>query len=102
MTSRRDFLRLSAVSTTPAPGVRGEERSLAKPMRNLPKTDVFVAGVGPAGFIAAIAAMRNGAKVTLAEAFGIPGGMATAGLGGPISKFNFGGKRVIGGIAWGR
>ena len=64
------------------------------------KADVFVAGAGPAGFVAAIAAARNGAKVTLAESFGFPGGMATAGLVGPISKFNFGGKRVVGGIAW--
>ena len=102
MTSRRNFLRLSAVAAaaTPALGVRGEERPLAKSVRNLPKADVFVAGAGPAGFVAAIAAARNGAKVTLAEAFGFPGGMATAGLVGPISKFNFGGKRVVGGIAW--
>ena len=64
------------------------------------RADVFVAGAGPAGFVAAIAAARNGAKVTLAESFGFPGGMATAGLVGPISKFNFGGKRVVGGIAW--
>ena len=62
------------------------------------RTDVFVAGAGPAGFVAAIAAARNGAKVTLAESFGFPGGMATAGLVGPISKFNFGGRRVVGGI----
>ena len=102
MTNRRDFLMLSAVAAaaTPALGVRGEERAIAKPVRSLPKADIFVAGAGPAGFIAAIAAARNGAKVTLAEAFGFPGGMATAGLVGPISKFNFGGKRVVGGIAW--
>lgn len=68
--------------------------------RVLSKADVFVAGAGPAGFVAAIAAARNGAKVTLAESFGFPGGMATAGLVGPISKFNFGGRRVVGGIAW--
>ena len=48
------------------------------------RADVFVAGAGPAGFVAAIAAARNGAKVTLAESFGFPGGMATAGLVGPI------------------
>lgn len=69
-------------------------------LRGLPKADVFVAGAGPAGFVAAIAAARNGANVTLAESFGFPGGMATAGLVGPISKFNFGGRRVVGGIAW--
>ena len=64
------------------------------------KTQVCVAGGGPAGFVAAIAAARGGAKTTLVEAFGFPGGMATAGLVGPISKFNFAGRRVIGGIPW--
>lgn len=64
------------------------------------RAEVCVAGGGPAGFVAAIAAARHGAKVTLVETFGFPGGMATAGLVGPISKFNFCGKRVVGGIAW--
>lgn len=89
---RRAFLGLTAA------GIAGY--ASAKIGLSLPKADVFVAGAGPAGFIAAIAAARNGAKVTLAESFGFPGGMATAGLVGPISKFNFGGKRVVGGIAW--
>ena len=53
------------------------------------KTGVCVVGGGPAGFMAAIAAARHGAKVLLVESFGFPGGMATAGLVGPISKFNF-------------
>ena len=57
-------------------------------------------GGGPAGFVAAIAAARGGARTTLVEAFGFPGGMATAGLVGPISKFNFRGRRVVGGIPW--
>ena len=64
------------------------------------KPHVCVAGGGPAGFIAAIAAARVGARATLVEAFGFPGGMATAGLVGPISKFNFASRRVVGGIAW--
>ena len=64
------------------------------------KTGVCVAGGGPAGFVAAIAAARKGVKTTLVEAFGFPGGMATAGLVGPISKFNFAGCRVVGGIPW--
>ena len=64
------------------------------------KTKVCVAGGGPAGFVAAIAAAREGVKTTLVEAFGFPGGMATAGLVGPISKFNFAGRRVVGGIPW--
>ena len=64
------------------------------------KTEVCVVGGGPAGFVAAIAAARGGAKTTLVESFGFPGGMATAGLVGPISKFNFNGRRVVGGIPW--
>ena len=63
-------------------------------------TQVCVVGGGPSGFVAAIAAARGGAKTTLVEAFGFPGGMATAGLVGPISKFNFRGRRVVGGIPW--
>lgn len=69
-------------------------------VRSTLHADVFVAGAGPAGFVAAIAAARCGARVTLAESLGFPGGMATAGLVGPISKFNFGRRRVVGGIAW--
>ncbi len=60
--------------------------------------DVCVCGGGPAGFIAAIAAARRGADTVLVEKYGFPGGMATAGLVGPISKFNFAGKRIVGGI----
>ena len=64
------------------------------------RTGVCVVGGGPAGFIAAIAAARGGARTTLVESFGFPGGMATAGLVGPISKFNFNGRRVVGGLPW--
>ncbi len=42
--------------------------------------DVIVAGGGPAGCAAAIAAGRSGAKVLLIEATGMLGGMGTAGL----------------------
>lgn len=60
--------------------------------------DVAVCGGGPAGFIAAIAAARNGARTLLIHEHGFLGGMATAALVGPISKFNFDGKRIVGGI----
>ncbi len=92
---RRGFL--GAVLAVSAGGCATAARPAAR--RTL-RSDVFIAGAGPAGFVAAVAAARNGAKVTLAESFGFPGGMATAGLVGPISKFNFGGRRVVGGIAW--
>jgi hypothetical protein len=42
--------------------------------------DVFIAGGGPAGFAAAMAAARHGARVFLAEAGGAFGGMGTLGL----------------------
>lgn len=60
--------------------------------------DVVVCGGGPAGFIAAIASARHGARTLLIHEHGFLGGMATAALVGPISKFNFDGQRIVGGI----
>lgn len=62
--------------------------------------DVVVCGGGPAGFIAAVAAARNGAKTALVERYGFLGGAATAALVNPISTFKRDGKKVIGGIPW--
>lgn len=64
------------------------------------KYDVVVCGGGPAGFIAAIAATRQGARTALVEQYGFLGGMATAGFVTPLSVFAFKEKRVIGGIPW--
>ena len=71
--------------------------------KTLPVTgeyDVAVCGGGPAGFIAAIAAARNGARVALIERYGFLGGAATAALVNPISTFKKDGAQVIGGIPW--
>ena len=62
--------------------------------------DVVVCGGGPAGFIAATAAARGGARTALIERYGFLGGMATAGLVAPISVFNYNGRRVIDGLPW--
>jgi hypothetical protein len=62
--------------------------------------DVVVCGAGPAGWVAAVAAARSGARTALVEQLGFPGGMATAGLVGPMCKFRFQGERIIGGIPW--
>ena len=56
--------------------------------KTLPVTgeyDVAVCGGGPAGFIAAIAAARNGARVALIERYGFLGGAATAAVGRGLS-----------------
>lgn len=46
--------------------------------------DVIVAGAGPAGICAAVAAARNGSKVALVERYGVIGGNLTAGYVGPV------------------
>ncbi len=61
-----------------------------EPAREIPvarDTDVIVAGGGPAGMTAAIAAARAGAKTTLIEQFGYLGGTATASLMACINAF---------------
>ncbi|HPC93438.1 MAG TPA: FAD-dependent oxidoreductase [Sedimentisphaerales bacterium] len=73
-----------------------------QPQRELPilhQTDVLVVGGGSAGVVAAIAARRAGASVTLVERYGHFGGLWTGGLVvliiGHIVK---GGKQVCQGI----
>lgn len=46
--------------------------------------DVIVAGAGPAGICAAVAAAREGASVALIERYGVLGGNLTVGHVGPI------------------
>lgn len=76
--------------------------SITYPTRELDvqQVDVLVAGGGPAGVTAAIAAARDGAQTLLIEQFGFLGGMATAGLVSTWAPLTDGQKRVIGGLAW--
>lgn len=62
--------------------------------------DVVVCGGGPAGFIAAIAASRQGCKTAIIEQYGFLGGMATTSFVTPISVFVYKDELVVGGIPW--
>lgn len=55
-----------------------------KKLSVLGRYDVVVAGAGPAGLCAAVAAARAGARVALLERYGVLGGNLTAGHVGPI------------------
>jgi ribulose 1,5-bisphosphate synthetase/thiazole synthase len=60
-----------------------EGDKVVQPRRELPvlrTADVLVVGGGPAGVVAAIAARRAGARVTLVERYGHFGGLWTGGL----------------------
>ncbi len=63
------------------------------------EVDVFVAGGGPAGVAAAVAAARRGASVFLAEMEGALGGMGTLGLVPVFMTFSDGKRDVAAGIA---
>lgn len=64
------------------------------------EADVVVAGGGPAGINAAIAAGRQGVKTIIVERYGFLGGMSTAALVYPWMTFHTdNGTQVIKGIA---
>lgn len=62
------------------------------------KPEIVIAGGGPAGWVAAVAAARNGARVVLAEQYGFLGGLATMGLVGPFMRYATNEEQLIQGI----
>jgi len=62
------------------------------------EVDVFVAGGGPAGIAASLAAARAGRKVFLAERHSCLGGMGTAGMVPAFMQFTDGVNFLAGGI----
>ena len=62
------------------------------------EVDVFVAGGGPAGAAAAVAAARQGRKVFLAEGHSCLGGMGTAGLVPAFMQFGDGASFLAAGF----
>lgn len=64
----------------PARLVNGKVIQPERPLGVMHETDVLVVGGGPAGFTAAVAAARAGAKTALVERYGYLGGLWTGGL----------------------
>lgn len=80
-------------------------RSIREPAREIPvaqEVDVLVAGGGPAGLGAAVAAARAGARTLIVEQFNSLGGVGGPGLHNHICMLNAHGSglRVVGGLAY--
>jgi len=76
--------------------------TVTEPAREVPVAsdcDVIVCGGGPAGFVAAVAAARAGARTLLIERYGFLGGTATAGMMVEFGSIHDGARVIVGGVA---
>jgi ribulose 1,5-bisphosphate synthetase/thiazole synthase len=64
----------------PAQWIGGKVIQPERPLSVVNETEVLVVGGGPAGFAAAVASARTGAKTTLVERYGYLGGQWTGGM----------------------
>lgn len=64
----------------------------------LAESDIVVAGGGPSGFAAALAAARRGFRVLLLEQTGVLGGLATAGVVPMFAPTSDGDRMIYGGV----
>lgn len=107
--SRRDFLAESMIAGMSGPAAipntekpeSDAEAAHVVIRRRLPirhRVDVFIAGGGPSGVAAALAAARQGKSVFLAERMNCLGGMGTAGLLPLFMPFTDGVNFLAGGI----
>jgi len=77
-------------------------RTVVEPQREIPvasDVDVVVAGGGPAGVAAAIAAARQGARTLLVERYGYLGGMMTGSYVTAVLGMGDGDRQIVRGIA---
>ena len=99
--NRRTFLS-GALASTLVPQVRADAciapAVYTRKLVDEYDVDVFVAGGGPAGVCAAVAAARSGASVFVAESMGSFGGAATAAYVPALATFSDGKRIVVGGI----
>lgn len=116
--NRRTFIRksvLGAAAVSAAPGllegctrlegnssgkISGLGGNFIKNVTPAGDYDLVVCGGGPAGYMAAIAASREGARTAIVEQYGFLGGMATTGFVSPLSEFGWKGEIIIDGIPW--
>lgn len=81
---------------------QSQREFIVEPERRVPvysSCEVLVAGGGPAGFAAAVAAARAGADVMLVERYGCLGGLSTGGLVIWIDRMtDWQGRQVVAGI----
>ncbi|MBN2452106.1 MAG: FAD-dependent oxidoreductase [Lentisphaeria bacterium] len=76
-------------------------KTVREPARDLPvwrEVDVVVAGSGPSGIGAALAAARSGARTLLVERYGYLGGMMTGAYVTAILGFHNGERQIVHGI----